>query len=79
LLKLEATAKKLGGTDPAKCASGPTCWVVHREGEPVPPIPKDALHCPHCGEVHLLVIREVIVDSREEMDAVYARNKGPRV
>jgi hypothetical protein len=50
----------------------PGLIIRYRDGEPVPPIPSDAVPCLGCGEVHVLYIRERIVASREEAEALRA-------
>ncbi len=41
--------------------------LTYRAGDPVPPIPSDAVPCLGCGEVHVLYIRKNIVKRREEV------------
>jgi hypothetical protein len=61
--------------DPDDCDAGPTLILPYRQGEPEPPIPADAPRCRACGQVHVLLIEEVIVTSREAGEAVLARNQ----
>ena len=57
---------------PPACGAEPTFAVRYRRGDPVPAVPADAPRCPHCGEVHLLEIVEVLVRDRGEWAALQA-------
>jgi hypothetical protein len=47
--------------------------VPYRQGEPVPDYAEgDARRCRNCGGVHVLLIEEVVVTTREEAEAVRA-------
>jgi hypothetical protein len=50
-----------------ECRYGPT--VILGEGESAPP---DAPACPHCGDVHALIVIEQVVVSRDAADEVRA-------
>ena len=52
---------------PEKCPGGPTHWDGYVEGQPIPPIPDDAARCEYCGEVHVLLFKEEIVSSVDEV------------
>jgi Putative Ig domain len=52
----------------------PHCTVVlrHRRGEPEPPMPQDAALCPDCGEPHVLLLEEVVIENRAQAEAFHA-------
>jgi hypothetical protein len=48
--------------------------VPYRQGGPVPDYAEgDARRCPNCGGVHVLLIEEVVVTTREDVEAARAR------
>jgi hypothetical protein len=58
------------------CVDWDSCYpLFHVEGEPVPPIPAYARPCPRCGEMHVRIITMVVVNTREEAEAVLRRRE----
>ena len=68
-MRLTARMKKLVSTLPA-------CDPRVRWLAPAGQVPSDRDRCVRCGGSHVLYVEEVVVTTREEADAVLARN-GP--
>jgi hypothetical protein len=49
-----------------------TVVLTYRRGEPEPPLPTDAARCPDCGQPHLLLLEEVVVETRAQVEALRA-------
>jgi hypothetical protein len=67
LRKLEGAGHRF---DPEDCPGGPTVFLHYREGETPPALPEDALACALCGVPHVLRVKYVVVQTREEADAM---------
>jgi hypothetical protein len=68
-MRITARLRKLANALPA---CDPKLRWLAPEGQ----APSDADQCRRCGGSHVLYIEEIVVTSREEADAVLARN-GP--
>ena len=63
------------GTGP--CSSlHPTVILRYRTGESKPPTPENAPHCPRCGVPHVLLVEEVLVETRLQAKAALAFGEG---
>ena len=49
--------------DPEVCDGGVTVVLTFAAGDPLPSIPPDALRCTKCGQPHVLLLEEVVVES----------------
>src|SRR5262249_35655537 len=58
-----------GRARPADCPGAVTVILPYRQGEPEPLTPPDALRCPLCGEPHVLIVEEIVVQNREQAAA----------
>ncbi len=59
LARLEAVCGRPGQPCPDP---RPAVILGYAEGEPMPEVPADAPPCRHCGEVHALLLEEVVVE-----------------
>jgi hypothetical protein len=68
-----------------RALAGGTCdglavhLVVYRRGESTPmvPVPADAQPCASCGAVHVQIVEEVVIGTRQHWEAYRRQQPGP--